>query len=136
MENNKNRDLFYEFINSPKQRGITNEELKNSIDVIVSSCDDQYKIYVEIVEDVVIKAKFEGEGCAISFASVEALLRIVVGKKKNEIKEILDKYESFIDDKIESMNIKELNVFSIVQLHVSRRKCAKAPINAIRKAIK
>lgn len=136
MENNRQRDLLQEFVNKPKQMCLTDEQSKKTFESTVAACEDIYHIYIEKDNNIVIKARFEGNGCAVSFGSVEALLRVIENKTTDEVKDILNKYELLIDGEIKETKIEELDVFQIVQSHVSRKKCARAPIGAIRKAIK
>lgn len=136
MDNNRQRDLLQEFINKPTQKGLTEEQILKSYDSTVASCEDLFKIYIEIVDEKISIARFSGEGCAVSMGAVEAVLRVVEGKEIKEVNKILNDFESLIDNKLSEINIEELDVFSIVQTHLSRRKCARAPIEAIRKAIR
>ncbi len=135
MDNNIQRELLQEFINNPKQKDLTKEQYNNSIPSSVAACEDNFNIYVKAENSLIKEARFEGAGCAISFGSTEALLRVIEGKTINQVKEILNKYELLIEGKIDKINIEELDVFQIVQTHLSRRKCARAPIGAIKKAI-
>lgn len=136
MDNIKQRKLLQEFINEPKHKGLTEEQRNNSFKSSVAACEDIFFIHLEIENNFVKQAKFSGAGCAVSAGSVEATLRIIEGKTKEQVTTILDKFEKLIDGEIKTTGVEELDVFSIVQSHVSRKKCARAPIEAIRKAIR
>ncbi len=136
MDNTKQRDLLQEFVNQPKHKGLTEEQKNNSFETSVAACEDIFFIHLNMSEDKVVEAKFEGAGCAVSAGAVEATLRSIEGKTVQEVKTILDKYEKLIDGDVNSTGVDELDVFGIVQTHVSRKKCARAPIEAIRKAIR
>lgn len=136
METNKQRDLLQDLIANPKHKGLTVEERNRSYESTVAACEDLFHIYINVDNGIVKEAKFEGDGCSISKGSVEAVLRTIEGKTTKEVEDILNTYNNFIDDEINETDFEILNVFEIVHTHLSRRKCAKAPIGAIRKAIK
>ena len=52
------------------------------------TCGDSLKIYAKVENGVIIDAKFEGGGCAISMAAVDMLLDNVIGKKLTEVKKM------------------------------------------------
>lgn len=136
MDNNRQRDLLQEFVNNPVQRGLNDSQLKESFESTVAACEDQFNIYVEVKDDKVSVARWEGAGCAISAGATEAILRAIEGKTTKEVEQMLSAFEKLISGEIKESNIEELDVFEIIQSHVSRKKCALAPIGAIRKAIK
>lgn len=136
MDNLDQRELLQDLVNNPRQFGLTDDEVEKSEMSTVAACEDLFNIYIEVEKNKVVKAVFNGEGCAISFGATEAILRTIEGKTIKEVENILNNYELFINGKLESTNISELDVFEIVNSHVSRRKCAMAPIETIRKVIK
>lgn len=136
MEINKQRELLQELISSPKHKGLNDNERNKAHKTTVAACEDLFNIYIDIENEVIKEAKYDGEGCSISTASIEAVLRTIKGKNTKEVNDILNSYDEFIDGNIKETNYEILNVFEIVQTHLSRKKCAKAPIETIRKAIK
>lgn len=134
MTHSLTRNQLQKYVHNPTQKGLTTKQLEKSIPTSVDSCDDNFNIYIEIKDSVVEVARFDGAGCAISSGSVEAILQLIEGKNIKEISDIINIYNKFLLGEINSIDPR-LEVFKIVQSHISRRKCAMAPIGAIRKAI-
>jgi len=52
-------------------------------------CGDHIHIDLVVDDDqIVVNAKFDGQGCAISVASADLLLESIVGKKLNDLKKL------------------------------------------------
>lgn len=54
-------------------------------------CGDKVTIYLKFADNKVVKATFEGEGCAISQASTSMLTDYLIGKTPQEIAQTTDK---------------------------------------------
>jgi len=81
-------------------------------------CGDKLKITAKIEKGVVVEAKFEGGGCAISMAAVDLLLDEIIGKKLDEVK------------KMSGTKIEEMLG---IQLTPSRKKCAYLGLEVLKK---
>jgi nitrogen fixation NifU-like protein len=57
-------------------------------DGVNPSCGDQFVLYLKFADDTVFAAGFEGEGCAISTASMSMLLDHSIGKTKSELRQL------------------------------------------------
>ncbi len=128
------RENLQRFVNNPKNKGLTKDQLSKSLESSVAGCSDEFKIYIEVDDDKIIFARWDGQGCAIAAGSTEALLNLIEGKKINEVNNIIDLYEKFINGSDVNVD-KSLQVFEIIKSHVSRKKCALASVEAIRKGI-
>lgn len=129
------RNLLQTYAHNPKQKGLTTEQEPKSFISRVESCDDLFNIYIEKEQNIIKLARFEGNGCSISAAATELILKLIEGKKIQDSIDLLDNYEDYISGKKTAIN-EELKIFEIVLTHTSRKKCALAPLEAIRKGIK
>ncbi|MFZ2153016.1 MAG: iron-sulfur cluster assembly scaffold protein [Microgenomates group bacterium] len=82
------------------------------------TCGDSLKIFTKIEKGVIVDAKFEGGGCAISMAAVDILLDTVIGKKLSEVKK---------------MSGAEIEKMMGVTLTPSRKKCAYLGLEVLKK---
>ena len=82
------------------------------------SCGDSLKISVKIEKGVIVDAKFEGGGCAISMAAVDMLLDKVIGMKLSEVKK---------------MSGSEIEEMMGIELTSSRKKCAYLGLEVLKK---
>lgn len=110
------KELILEHYQYPNHRG----KLADGIEVGEAnmSCGDQIKIYAKVEKGVLVDAKFEAGGCAISTAGVDILLDMVIGKKISEIKKMSG-----------AMVEKEMGV----ELTPSRKKCAYLGLEVLKK---
>ncbi len=133
MTHSSTRDLLQKSVSNPKQKGLTDIELENSKVARVDSCDDFFKLYVEIENDIVKRARFEGAGCAISVASTDVLLNLIENRNINEVSNIINIYEKFLNGEIDTTGYEILDHFKLVQSHKSRIKCAAVSLETLRK---
>ncbi len=82
-------------------------------------CGDNMKIYLKINDGVILDAKFQGIGCAASFASGSALTEMIKKMKLDEAKEL---------------NMDNIKAY-IAGLPEIKNHCPGIPINALRVAI-
>lgn len=81
-------------------------------------CGDKVKITARIANGVVVEAKFEGGGCAISMAAVDILLDKVTGMKLSDVKK---------------MSGGEIEEMMGVELTPARKKCAYLGLEVLKK---
>jgi len=60
------------------------------------SCGDEITLYLVFDGDRITEVKFEGQGCAISQASTNAMIEVVTGKTKEEVIEIAKNAENMV----------------------------------------
>lgn len=62
--------------------GVVMETEKSNV-----SCGDKVKVELRINEGLVVEARFEGEGCAVSLGTISMLMEKLEGKRVTEILE-------------------------------------------------
>lgn len=115
-----NDDLYKEIIldhyQHPNNRGVVEGGIEaGEVNMI---CGDKIKISVKIKDGIIVEAKFEGGGCAISMAAVDMLLDDIIGKKLEDVRKMSG-------EKIEEM--------LGVELTPSRKKCAYLGLEVVKK---
>lgn len=80
-------ETILEYFKNPPNKGplkgaTTSAEEDNPL------CGDKIKVHVIIKDNRIIDATFEGEGCAISQASVSMLTESIIGKSINTVKKM------------------------------------------------
>jgi len=82
------RELILDHYKNPKHKGM----LANSQYKFVDEnplCGDHLEIYLQTdANGVVLDAKFEGNGCAISMASADLLMESIIGKNLDHVKKL------------------------------------------------
>ena len=96
-------------------------------DGVNPSCGDAIRLKLKIENDIITDASFVGDGCAISQASADIMLDLVIGKKREtaiELSEIFFKmiHGQATDQEVESLE--EAGAFVDVSHMPARVKCA------------
>ncbi len=92
-------------------------------------CGDKYTLYIQVEGDRIVKAKFEGFGCAISKASTSVLTKQIEGKTITEVKPLIELFFELVnedsDQAPESLTQDEdLLAFAAAREFPERKTCA------------
>ena len=100
------------------------------------SCIDNLDIYFKVEENVITDVSFSGEACAISTSATSILLKNLIGKTKDEAKDILINYQNMISEKEYDKDLlKDLNVYDEIYLQPNRKNCALLPSKALERLL-
>ena len=91
------------------------------------SCGDDIFLELKVEDGVVVDGAFEGDGCAISQASADMMLEVVIGRRKEEALHLADLFLKMIKGSITDEEKDELEEASVLQdiAHMPARvKCA------------
>lgn len=136
MDDRLKRDIILEHYQSPYHKGLLNNENYIKINIRNSSCVDNIDIMVLFDNDVIIDARFDGEACAICTSAASIMIKTLIGKTKEEAKDIVDNYNNMINEReYDSSKLGELNVYDTVYKQPNRKNCALLPGRAIEKIL-
>ncbi len=83
----ENRSFYNEILTEHNMRPEFKHDLPDA-DIVLEgvnpSCGDDIFLKLKLEGDTIADAAFEGDGCAISQASADSMLSLIVGKKKDE----------------------------------------------------
>ncbi len=89
-------------------------------------CGDRVQVFAVVDGDVVTDVSFQGQGCAISQASVSMMTQILKGKTLAEAKNLFERFHDLITSSspanVEGLG--KLAVFAGVREYPNRAKCA------------
>lgn len=91
------------------------------------SCGDDIILKLKVVDGVIEDGGFIGDGCAISQASADMMLDLIIGKTEEEAKRLAEIFLRMIKGKISEEEMEELEEAGILQdiAHMPARvKCA------------
>ncbi len=91
------------------------------------SCGDEITLKLLVEDDMIKDGSYVGDGCAISQASADIMLDLVIGRKKEEALHLADIFSRMIKDKITDEELEELEEAGVLQniSHMPARvKCA------------
>ena len=72
------------------------------------SCGDDIILQLKVEDGVIVDGAFQGSGCAISQASVDMMLELVIGRKKDEAMHLADIFFRMIKGEASDEEIDEL----------------------------
>ena len=137
MDNNLKREIIIDNYENPFHREIKEEKDFIKANTNNESCIDNIDLYVKIVDDKIVDAYFDGEACAITTSATSIMLKKIIGKTREEARELMTEYYHMINE--ESYNedfLGELNVYNDISRQPSRKKCAIMPFQTLEKTFK
>lgn len=91
------------------------------------SCGDDIILKLKVEGDTITDGAYVGEGCAISQASADIMLDLVIGRSKDEALHLADIFMRMIKEKItddEKEELEEAGILESVSHMPARVKCA------------
>jgi nitrogen fixation protein NifU and related proteins len=100
-------------------------------------CGDRLKLYVNVKNDAVQEARFEGDGCAISRASASLMTQSIKGKSKEDVLRLFSEFRHLATGVAGSDRaaLGSLTVFSGLAGFPARVKCATLAWHTLRAAL-
>lgn len=80
-----------------------------SLQGVNPTCGDDITLSLKIEDDVIVDGGFEGSGCAISQASTDIMLDLILGKTKSEALRLSDIFIRMIKGEASEEEIEELD---------------------------
>ena len=97
------------------------------LDGVNPSCGDEISLKLKVEDGVITDGAFVGDGCAISQASADIMLGMVIGRSRAEALELADKFMRMIKGEATENEIEDLEEASALRdiSHMPARvKCA------------
>jgi nitrogen fixation NifU-like protein len=133
------RDIILDHYRNPRNSGSIEGDSVIIIEEFNPLCGDKIIVYLyslsgELIDDI----KFTGEGCSISQSSASIMTDLVIGKKIEHAKQIVQQFHTFItggniDEDDNSLG--DIDAFKGVRKFPARIKCAGLAWNSLDKAI-
>ena len=103
-----------------------NEKATHVLKAYNEICGDRFELFFEINNGIIKDAYFHGFGCAISKASTSVLIKKIIDRPIEEVKELIELFLNKITgtENMEEINDEELNAFSAAKDFPGRLKCA------------
>ena len=124
-------DSFYnEVLTDHNMHPIHKHPLENPnlvLEGVNPSCGDDIVLQLRVEDDKIVEGSFVGEGCAISQASADIMLELIIGKSKDEALALSDAFMRMIRKEASDEDIEFLDEAGALQdiSHMPARvKCA------------
>ncbi|WP_299087481.1 Fe-S cluster assembly sulfur transfer protein SufU [uncultured Metabacillus sp.] len=140
MSNHINLDTLYRQVimdhyKNPRNKGVLEDSL--TIDMNNPTCGDRIRLTLDLEDNVVKDAKFEGEGCSISMSSASMMTQAIKGKTVETALKLSEIFSNMMlgkeyDDDIDLGDIEALQG---VAKFPARIKCATLAWKAMEKGV-
>ena len=124
------KELYREILNEHNINPSHKEPIDSatlSLNGVNPSCGDNITLHLKLENDVIVDAGFEGDGCAISQASVDMMIDLLIGKTKTEALLLAEIFDSMIKGSVTEEQLEQLDEAAALQdiSHMPARvKCA------------
>ena len=99
IDRNIKREIMLDNYQNPFNKYVPNDKSYIKVNTNNESCIDNLDIYFKIEDNIIKDITFFGEACAISTSATSIMNRLLIGKTKEEVLNILDNYENMINEK-------------------------------------
>ena len=126
----ENRTFCNEILTDHNMRPMHKHDLPDAnmvLEGVNPSCGDDIFLKLKVENDEIVDGSFVGSGCAISQASADIMLELIIGKKKEEALHLADLFLQMIKGTIKEEDLEELEEAIALQdiSHMPARvKCA------------
>ena len=136
MDSNFKREIILDNYQDPMNRGLIEDDSYLKVNTNSESCIDNLDFMMKIEDGVVKDIRFDGEACAISTSATSIMIRKLIGKSTDEVREILENYRKMInEEEFDSELLGELNVYDEISKQPNRKNCALLPSVAVEKML-
>ncbi|MFJ8263336.1 Fe-S cluster assembly sulfur transfer protein SufU [Rummeliibacillus sp. NPDC094406] len=131
------RSVIMDHYKKPRNKGVIDDS-NVSIDMNNPTCGDRIHLSLQVVDGVVVDAKFEGEGCSISMSSASMMTQEIKGKTTKEAVELAHVFSEMMlgREHDDSLDLGDVEALSGVSQFPARIKCATLSWKAMEKGIK
>lgn len=131
------RSVIMDHYKNPRNKGVI-EDGALTIDMNNPTCGDRIRLTLDIVDNIVQDAKFDGEGCSISMSSASMMTEAIKGKTIEEALKMSDEFSKMMlgeDYQIEE-EAGDIEALSGVAKFPARIKCATLAWKALERGTK
>ena len=119
------REIIMDHYEHPRNRGLIEDDSYLKVNMNSDTCIDNLDIQVKFDDDKIADVRYDGEACAICTSSTSIMSELVIGKTKQEAKEIIDNYLNMIYEKdYDEEMLEEAIAFKNTHKQANRIKCA------------
>ncbi len=135
------KELYREILNEHNINPTHKKDLPGatcSLNGVNPSCGDNITLHLQIEGGKITDASFSGSGCAISQASCDMMIDLILGKSEDEAKRLCDIFMRMITGKIEPEELESLDEAAALQdiaKMPARVKCAELGWRTMKQAL-
>lgn len=136
MDSKLKREVMLEHYQKPINRGLIDNTDYVKVNTRNASCVDNIDVMLKIEDGKIKDIRFDGEACAICTSATSIMIKTLIGKTVEQVKQIISNYEKMLNEEPYNKDvIEELVVYDEIYKQPSRKRCALLPFDAIKKAL-
>lgn len=112
------KELYREILNEHNLNPAHKAEMDSptiSLHGVNPSCGDNITLNLKVKDGIIEDGSFTGSGCAISQASVDMMLDLVIGRKREEAMHLIDIFNRMIKESVTQEELEELQEAAALQ---------------------
>ena len=131
------RSVIMDHYKNPRNKGII-EDGDYTVDMNNPTCGDRIHLTLNVEDNVIKDAKFDGEGCSISMSSASMMTEVIKGKTIEEALEVSDEFSKMMlgEDYNVTDDIGDIEALNGVNQFPARIKCATLTWKALERGVK
>lgn len=136
MDSNLRREIILDNYQEPMNKGLIADDSYIKVNTSSDSCIDNLDFMIKVSDNKIVDIRFDGEACAISTSASSIMIRSLIGKSIDEVREIITNYKNMIqEEEYNSEVLGELNVYDEICKQPNRKNCALIPSKAMEKLL-
>lgn len=130
------RQVIMDHYKKPRNKGAL-ENGSVTVDMNNPTCGDRIHLTMQVEDNIVKDAKFDGEGCSISMASASMMTQAVKGKSVDDALNLADIFSNMMlgNEYDSSIDLGDIESLSGVSKFPARIKCATLAWKAMEKGV-
>lgn len=130
------KEIIMENYMNPINRNTINNDKYIKVNSNSETCIDDINLYILFEDNKIKDLHFDGEACAISTSSASIMIKLLLDKTIDEVKNIINNYDNMIKhEHYDEDLLGEANCYDEIYLQQNRVGCATIPWTGIKKAI-
>lgn len=129
------RQVIMDHYKNPRNKGVLENSL--TVDMNNPTCGDRIRLTLDLEDNVVKDAKFEGEGCSISMSSASMMTQAIKGKTLDKALELSKIFSDLMlgKDYDGDLDLGDIEALKGVTNFPARIKCATLAWKAMEKGV-
>lgn len=131
------RSVIMDHYKTPRNKGVIDDGTM-TVDMNNPTCGDAIRLTLDVQDEIVQDAKFDGEGCSISLASASMMTEAIKGKTIEHALEMSEEFSKMMlgEDYDIPEEYGDIEALSGVSQFPARIKCATLTWKALEKGVK
>lgn len=136
LDSELKKEIIMEHYLNPINKDTINDSKYIKVNSNSETCIDNIDLYILFEDNIIKDIHFDGEACAISTSATSIMIKLLLNKTIEEVKELIKNYYNMIENKEYNEDIlEEACCYDEIYKQQNRVGCATIPWKGLEKAI-